>query len=652
MKTLMQTSSRQNRRHVSTLFLLLILLSLSLTSCSSTSIVRKIQADEWYKEYGMQTARETTMPANIPKLLIALTSNNYYIQTESISALGTIGPDAIITAPSLIDAAKKRNSMKFNFVVAEALANMGKDVVPLLIPLLDDKYPHIRKMAVITLGYLGPEAAEAIQPLAQLLGTDKKYYREITSALGKIGPESFQVLFTELKAQDNDKQKNYLIAAVGEIGTAAEPAVPTLLNYFQSNSRLRAHALNALLDIGYTDDDFIHSIINYLHQPDVNLRLMAVDGLGSLGPAAAKAVPDLMNLLAQEKDQNIQMRSRTLNALLNIGYTGKDLILILTDYLHSPDSKVRILSVETLGKLGSAASLTVPALSKLVDEDPDIEVRMHIVDALANIGPAARPSVPVLLQALSSTNANLQIKVLDALSFIADDTETVTSSIQPFLQSENPNLRKHAMFALQNMQHTGEVFIKELESIAANDSHPQNQLKAACILRSLSDDKSATAASSQKARVYFIRPRGILGASMPTGIWDDDHYIGLVPNGSYLAYEVDPGEHLFLTRSIEWSAVKARLSCDREYFITFKTISPAGTAIGRWESSARIYLIPLDACMANEQIEKMLVDLKEYKPNTKKDNYSTRHSNGVKKAITSLNTGEIHYASMFANQGK
>ncbi|OGR07614.1 MAG: hypothetical protein A2511_13575 [Deltaproteobacteria bacterium RIFOXYD12_FULL_50_9] len=639
----------QHRRYHIFLGLMAAVVSISLSACSSTGVVRRIQADEWHKDYGMQTVEETTMPENIPKLLIALTSKNIFVQTEAANALGAMGPDSIKTAPALIDAAARRNSMKFNYVIAAALANMGKEVVPVIIPVLDHKILHLRKMAAIALGNLGPDAADAIQPLAQRLNSEKKLYGDIVYSLGKIGPESFDVLFNELKIQKNDSLKGQIIKAIGDIGPAAEPAIPVLLNYFQSYAYFRTNALNALLDIGYTGDDFIQAIINYLHTPDDRLKIMAINGLGRLGPTASEAVPDLMRLLAPDVEPDIQVRTHALNALLNIGYAGNDLLVAMTNYLQSPDSKIRIMAVAALGKIGPAASGTVSDLTKLLTADSEIEVRLQIPEALAKIDPAAKQSVPNLLRALSDENGNFQMKVLDALSVIADDNDSVTSAVQPFLRNENPNLRKQAMMALQNLNHTGEEFKKSLKNIAAEDSHPQNRLKATCILKSMSEvDGIGSEGTAGKAKIYFIRPRGHLESFMPFGIWDNIQYIGAVPNGSYIVYETEPGEHLFLTRTIEWTAVKAQLAGGREYFITLRTFSPGEGA------RARTYLVPLDACMAEEQIEKLLPELKESTATMKSDWYSNRYakSKSIIGVVSSYNTGNSHFARMYAVQGR
>jgi hypothetical protein len=74
--------------------------------------------------------------------------------------------------------------------------HIGKDSVPGLVTLLDDRHPPVRQLAVIALGRLGPAAAEATPALLERLNneTDESIRRNVMDALELIDPEAVKKL--------------------------------------------------------------------------------------------------------------------------------------------------------------------------------------------------------------------------------------------------------------------------------------------------------------------------------------------------------------------------------------------------------------------------------------------------------------------------
>src|SRR5260370_19868176 len=123
-----------------------------------------------------------------------------------------------------------------------------------------------------------------------------------------------------------------------------------------------------------TVDDWIKDLKN----PDSNVRGRAVEALAQLGPAAAKAVPALIEVL---KDRDPQVRVEATQALAAIG-TGA--IGALVDALKESNKYVRMGAALTLGHLGTAAQTAVPALRTTL-KDKDVRVRCHAAPALWRI---------------------------------------------------------------------------------------------------------------------------------------------------------------------------------------------------------------------------------------------------------------------------
>jgi HEAT repeat protein len=98
--------------------------------------------------------------------------------------------------------------------VVLALGIIGKAGVPGLILALKDKEQDVRLNAVATIGKVGPEAREAIKPLADVLATDKSPDVRIQAAnvLAKYGAEA-KIALPALELAAKDKNENVSTAA-------------------------------------------------------------------------------------------------------------------------------------------------------------------------------------------------------------------------------------------------------------------------------------------------------------------------------------------------------------------------------------------------------------------------------------------------------
>ena len=81
----------------------------------------------------------------------------------------------------------------------------------------------------------------------------------------------------------------------------------------------------------------------------------------------------------------------------------------------------------------------------------------------------------------------------------------------------------------------------------------------------LSEAISPAAPSPDKALVYFIRPNE-LGYPTHAAVYDGDDFVGFVPFNTRLAYQADPGEHLFYVVSEAADFMTAELVAGRTYY--------------------------------------------------------------------------------------
>ncbi|NHQ86238.1 hypothetical protein HA050_08925 [Iodobacter sp. HSC-16F04] len=69
------------------------------------------------------------------------------------------------------------------------------------------------------------------------------------------------------------------------------------------------------------------------------------------------------------------------------------------------------------------------------------------------------------------------------------------------------------------------------------------------------------------ALVTFVRPAVFFGDGLDIDVWDGEHFVGSLGAGKLIQHEVEPGEHLFLANSENWSYVSGNLIAGKHYFI-------------------------------------------------------------------------------------
>jgi HEAT repeat protein len=126
----------------------------------------------------------------------------------------------------------------------------------------------------------------------------------------------------------------------------------------------------------------IPDLIQDLKTGDERDRADAAQALGQLGPDAKPALPALLLAL---RDEGEWVRERALEAILAIGPDPRAVESLVTG-LKDSDEQVRELSAKALGKIGTAARKSIPALREAT-RDRQERVQKAAADALLQIDP-------------------------------------------------------------------------------------------------------------------------------------------------------------------------------------------------------------------------------------------------------------------------
>jgi hypothetical protein len=126
------------------------------------------------------------------------------------------------------------------------------------------------------------------------------------------------------------------------------------------------------------------------------LRVLAIQGLGTLGRAASNTIPLLVR---STKDADSSVRMCAVEALGRIGFATPQTLDALKSCMSDSSGDVSILSVRAIYELGQPASTTIPVLVRLT-KDKSVGVRCAAVETLGWVGTNSPEALAAVKSAL------------------------------------------------------------------------------------------------------------------------------------------------------------------------------------------------------------------------------------------------------------
>ncbi len=184
--------------------------------------------------------------------------------------------------------------------------------------------------------------------------------------------------------------------ASNALGILGPEAVPALLASMRDGPEWPANMAASAL--GRCDRTAVPLLSKALGEENREVRLLVLRALIWMGEEAAEAAPAVAALL---KDEDPATRRFAVRALAG---TGTPAISAVVGALGDSHPRVRTWAAEAAGSLGAEA---VPNLVALLD---NAEVRPYALHALRRIGPAARDAVPALTRLLKDPNLGREVE--------------------------------------------------------------------------------------------------------------------------------------------------------------------------------------------------------------------------------------------------
>jgi HEAT repeat protein len=322
-----------------------------------------------------------------PTLRPMLHDTNANIRVMAVAVFGAMGEEG---KGALEDFEKilASNRVDMRSYIFRELPKIGEPAIPLLSKLLKDADHRLRWEAAEAFGKMGAKAANGLPALREALKDGNMTVRMRTAeALASMGP-------------------------------AAKPAVPELLERLKdAEPRVQVRAAYALHRIDKHPEG-VPALVRALSSRDIAAAQMASMHLFEIGPDAKSAQPGLVKLLAEGTEP--YDRARAASLLGSFGPAAKDAVPQLKQALHDPHAEVRIRAAGALFTIDKNKD-GLPVLIKELDGKSGGHVRMAAVTLMSFRGEGME-AVPRLVKLLKDADSITRAEAMNALRAIDPET--------------------------------------------------------------------------------------------------------------------------------------------------------------------------------------------------------------------------------------
>jgi len=240
-----------------------------------------------------------------------------------------------------------------------AFTVMGTNAVPFLIETLERKPSKLGEFVD-----------------KQIADYDLKHPRGVPNQLRTALPSAYRV----------EARRQLAAFFLSELGPAAEAAIPALFRIYTDTNegwRIEHEVSRALAAMGEKGVILLPHYLAWLTNADPEIQAIGAGFLGSIGPKARVAVPEL---LKTADTTNRHVANAAALALWSIDRQTNVAVRVHARQLQQTNHTYRDLAIFYLGEMGPAALQAAPLLEPFL-RDPDSTIREHAEKALQAIDP-------------------------------------------------------------------------------------------------------------------------------------------------------------------------------------------------------------------------------------------------------------------------
>lgn len=352
-------------------------------------------------------------------------------------------------------------------VVIRRYGKSAKSVLPKLIVVLDQPNQDLRLKVLITLQSFRPLAKDAIPAVIKCLkDDDKSIALSAATLLELMGTDAAAAVpaLTEILKRDNFLSVHAL-RALAKIGGPAKTAIPAMFQAVRDHAQeqrqghdnkyltWRRYVLDAISDLGPAAKDAVPDLLQMLKE-EKGPPADVIHALGSIGPNAKEALPLLEAALKNSKEPRIAAESHAALALITGDHAAhlepmlKIFKKVRAGQQHHGDKRVILKLISRLEK--SAPQVIPIALDWL--KSKKIGLRGSALDICARLGPQAKSAVPQLAVIAKESTFSEQIAAVRALAAIGPDAAPAMPALEELTRDDDVRLRDAAAEALAKIK--------------------------------------------------------------------------------------------------------------------------------------------------------------------------------------------------------
>jgi HEAT repeat protein len=310
--------------------------------------------------------------------------------------------------------------------------------------------------------------AESVPALTKLLSNEDKQLRDYARTALEKNPDTSatDALLKELGSAADSVWKIGLLNSLGE--RKAESAVPAITKALDdSDAKVAAAAVTALIDIG--NQASIESLTGILNKPASPIYIKAAQGLVDIAHAKAKNkqtadAGKIFDTLYENTTKNASsvpnatsIRIASISGIINCN-PEKGAALIVN---FIKDNNPRIRSAAVTGARLSSSDAPAQALSAVLTQlEPDTQIQvLGLIGDRKDIS-----SANVVKEALNSTNAQVRLASIDAMSKLGDASSAGT--LFSLAVNGSGDEKKAAHLGLVNMKGTNIEILVNANSLS------------------------------------------------------------------------------------------------------------------------------------------------------------------------------------------
>lgn len=250
------------------------------------------------------------------------------------------------------------------WAAAEALSSFGAEgrgAIASLIRALADEHPPVRRYAARALGLIGHDLAVGVLT-KKLDEPDALVAIEIVRALGRFEERAADAVEPLADLLGHPRLRHAASRSLARIGEAAVGALRDALH--DDDPGVVQLATQALAEIGEPAAPAIDQLIRLSRHDDPEVRRDVLRALAKMGPRASQAVTTLFQVI--ERDDDERVRAWATSAL---GAAARDTryearaVAELTRALEDPG--IRFSAIVALGRIGPAARVAITSLRRI-----------------------------------------------------------------------------------------------------------------------------------------------------------------------------------------------------------------------------------------------------------------------------------------------